>query len=33
MLLRGVMPTGKNKVPMAPLRAALEAAGLKAIRT
>ena len=27
------MPTGKNKVPMAPLRAALEAAGLREVRT
>ena len=33
ILLRGVMPTGKNKVLMAPLRAALEAAGLSAVRT
>lgn len=33
ILLRGVMPTGKNKVPMAPLRAALEEAGLTAVRT
>lgn len=33
LLLRGVMPTGKNKVLMAPLRAALEAAGLKEVRT
>ncbi len=33
ILLRGVMPTGKNKVPMAPLRAALEAAGLKGVQT
>lgn len=27
------MPTGKNKVPMAPLRAALETAGLRDVRT
>lgn len=33
VLLRGVMPTGRNKVPMAPLRAALEAAGLENVRT
>ncbi|MCW0207715.1 hypothetical protein AVE30378_05820 [Achromobacter veterisilvae] len=33
ILLRGVMPTGKNKVLMAPLRAALEAAGLGNVRT
>ncbi len=33
ILLRGVMPTGKNKVPMAPLRAALERAGLENVRT
>lgn len=33
ILLRGVMPTGKNKVPMTPLRAALEAAGLCDVRT
>lgn len=33
ILLRGVMPTGKNKVLMAPLRAALEAAGLQNVRT
>ena len=33
MLLRAVMPTGKNKVPMAPLRAALEQAGLSDVRT
>jgi uncharacterized protein (DUF1697 family) len=32
-LLRGVTPTGKNKVPMAPLRSALEAAGLRDVRT
>jgi uncharacterized protein (DUF1697 family) len=33
ILLRGVMPTGKNKVPMAPLREALEKAGLQNVRT
>lgn len=33
ILLRGVMPTGKNKVPMAALRSALEAAGLADVRT
>ncbi len=33
VLLRGVMPTGKNKVLMAPLRAALEDAGLGEVRT
>lgn len=33
ILLRGVMPTGKNKVLMAPLRAALEHAGLKDVHT
>jgi uncharacterized protein (DUF1697 family) len=33
ILLRGVMPTGKNKVPIALLRAALEKAGLKNVRT
>ncbi|HEX3051887.1 MAG TPA: DUF1697 domain-containing protein [Aggregatilineaceae bacterium] len=33
ILLRGVMPTGKNKVPMAPLRDALTAAGLVDVRT
>ena len=32
ILLRGVMPTGRNKVPMAPLRAALEAGGLRDVR-
>lgn len=32
ILLRGVTPTGKNKVLMAPLRAALEDAGLKNVR-
>ena len=33
ILLRGVAPTGKNKVPMAPLRTALTKAGLKDVRT
>lgn len=33
VLLRGVMPTGKNKVSMTPLRAALEAAGFRDVRT
>lgn len=33
ILLRGVMPTGRNKVPMAALRVALEAAGLKDVQT
>lgn len=33
ILLRGVTPTGKNKVPMAPLRAALTKAGLNDVRT
>ncbi|HEY0607131.1 MAG TPA: DUF1697 domain-containing protein [Herpetosiphonaceae bacterium] len=33
ILLRAVTPTGKNKVPMAPLRAALEQAGLMSVRT
>ncbi|WP_416052076.1 DUF1697 domain-containing protein [Cupriavidus basilensis] len=33
ILLRGVTPTGKNKVLMAPLRAALEEAGLGNVRT
>lgn len=33
ILLRGVMPTGQNKVLMAPLRAALEEAGLGNVRT
>ncbi|KAA0892489.1 DUF1697 domain-containing protein [Pusillimonas sp. ANT_WB101] len=33
ILLRGVMPTGKNKVLMAPLRTALEVAGLHNVRT
>jgi uncharacterized protein (DUF1697 family) len=33
ILLRGVMPTGKNKVLMAPLRAALTRAGLGNVRT
>ena len=33
VLLRGITPTGKNKVPMAPLRTALTEAGLKDVRT
>jgi uncharacterized protein (DUF1697 family) len=33
ILLRGVMPTGKNRVPMAQLREALTAAGLKNVQT
>lgn len=33
ILLRGITPTGKNKVPMAPLRTALTQAGLKDVRT
>jgi len=33
ILLRGVTPMGKNKVPMATLRTALEQAGLKDVRT
>ena len=33
ILLRGVTPAGKNKVPMAPLRAALSKAGLNDVRT
>src|SRR5689334_5041010 len=33
ILLRAVAPTGKNKVPMAPLRSALEQAGLTSVRT
>ena len=33
ILLRGVTPTGKNKVLMAPLRAALDKAGLGNVRT
>jgi uncharacterized protein (DUF1697 family) len=33
ILLRGVMPTGKNKVPMAQLRTALAAAGLLDVQT
>jgi len=33
VLLRGVMPIGRNKVPMAPLREALDAAGLRSVRT
>lgn len=33
ILLRGVTPTGKNKVPMASLRTALTKVGLKDVRT
>jgi uncharacterized protein (DUF1697 family) len=33
ILLRGVMPTGKNRVPMAPLRTVLTSAGLAEVRT
>ncbi|NLD34588.1 MAG: DUF1697 domain-containing protein [Clostridiales bacterium] len=33
LLLRGVMPTGKNKVPMARLREVMEAAGYGRVRT
>jgi uncharacterized protein (DUF1697 family) len=33
ILLRGITPTGKNKVPMAPLRVALAEAGLGGVRT
>jgi uncharacterized protein (DUF1697 family) len=33
VLIRGVMPSGKNVVPMARLKEALEAAGLKDVRT
>jgi len=33
ILLRGVMPTGKNKVPMAQLRQVLAAAGFEDVRT
>ena len=33
ILLRGLTPTGKNKVLMAPLRAALEDAGLRQVQT
>jgi uncharacterized protein (DUF1697 family) len=33
ILLRGVMPTGKNKVPMAQLREVLTNAGFKNVRT
>ena len=33
ILLRGVTPSGKNKVPMAPLRAALTKEGLKDVQT
>lgn len=33
VLLRGVMPTGKNRVPMAQLREVLSQAGFTAVRT
>ena len=33
ILLRGITPTGRNKVPMAPLREALTEAGLMGVRT
>lgn len=33
ILLRGVTPTGRNKVPMAELRASLDQAGLRDVRT
>ena len=33
ILLRGVMPTGRNRVPMAELRAALGEAGLRDVQT
>jgi uncharacterized protein (DUF1697 family) len=33
VLLRGVMPTGKNKVPMAQLRQVLTEAGFEGVRT
>lgn len=33
ILLRGVMPTGRNRVPMAELRTALTEAGLSDVRT
>ncbi len=33
ILLRGVMPSGRNRVPMAELRVALAAAGLEEVRT
>ncbi len=33
VLLRGVMPTGRNRVPMAALREALSAEGLQDVRT
>lgn len=33
ILLRGVTPTGRNKVPMADLRIVLEGAGLNQVRT
>jgi uncharacterized protein (DUF1697 family) len=33
LLLRGVMPTGRNRVPMAELRVALTEAGLSEVLT
>ena len=33
VLLRGVMPTGKNRVPMAALREALTRAGFEGVAT
>lgn len=33
LLLRGVMPTGKNRVPMASLREVMQAAGYQRVRT
>ena len=33
ILLRGITPTGKSKVPMTPLREALAEAGLGGVRT
>ncbi|WP_374627989.1 DUF1697 domain-containing protein, partial [Devosia sp.] len=33
ILLRGVMPTGRNRVPMAELRVALSKAGLLDVQT
>ncbi len=33
ILLRGIMPTGKNKVPMALLREVLTKTGFKNVRT
>lgn len=33
ILLRGITPTGRNKVPMAPLREALTEAGFSGVRT